>query len=169
MPLIIKQGKQDTSNDVKVYEPVEQRNAMVQIVEIKLADNIPDTLILNMQVLDGANKNRYVTDRITFDPQSPLSWKYRNVRRAVGVPYVETEPTSIDVEGIFLNKAMRVDLGKKEGVDRMGNPKIYQTINYKPMQSTAPIPQATEEVKPNKPAPTLMPKETFPKEEDIDW
>lgn len=144
MPLIINQGKQDVSKDVGKFPPIVGKNILVTITQIKLADNIPNTLYIKMQVLEGEFKNRYVDDKVTFDPQSPLSWKYRNVRRAVGVPYSEGEPTNIDIEAILLNKALRVDLGIKEGVDKKTNEaRQYQTINYKPLQDTsvkAPIP-----------------------------
>lgn len=172
MPLIINQGKQDTSNDAKSYAPVVQRNALVQIVEIKLDQNLSNTLVLNMQVLDGENKNRYVVDRITFDPTSKLSWKYRNVRRAVGFPYNENESANIDIERILLNKAMRVDLGTKDGIDKTGNPKTYQTINYKPAQ-TAELPEtktpaAAQPVKEN-PLAEPQPAAKQTNQDDFDW
>jgi hypothetical protein len=172
MPLIINQGKQDTSNDKKTYAPIVQRNALVQIVEIKLDENLDNTLVLNMQVLDGENKNRYVVDRITFDPTSKLSWKYRNVRRAVGVPYSETESANIDVEAILLNKAMRVDLGTKDGIDRLGNAKTYQTINYKPL-AQVDVPEVKTE-KPKlveKENPLLKPQTTTAEtnQDDFNW
>jgi len=178
MPLIINQGKQDTSKDVNKFTPITARNVLVSIVQLKLAENIPDTLYVKMQVMDGEYKNRYIDDKVTFDPQSPLSWKYRNLRRAVGVPYTEGEPTNIDIEGMLLNKALRVDLGVKEGIDKKTNEtRQYQTINYKPLQDisaqTSKAISTAQVVKPVvAPAnPLLNPKPTLKSDdnEDLPW
>lgn len=134
MPLIITQGKQDVSKDTVKYEIITAANTLVQVTSLSLAENVPNTLQIKMQVIEGPFKNRYVDDRISFDPASVLSWRYRAARKAVGVPYKETEPLAIDVESIFLNKALRVDLSVRKGKDKEGNPKDYQAINYKPMQ-----------------------------------
>jgi hypothetical protein len=133
MPLIITQGKQDVSKDVVKYEVITAANVLVQIVSLSLVDNTPNTLSIKMQVLEGQYKNRFVDDRVSFDPTSALSWRYRAVRKAVGVPYKESEPAAIDIESIFLKKALRVDLNVRKGKDKEGNPKDYQAINYKPM------------------------------------
>jgi hypothetical protein len=178
MPLIINQGKQDTSKDINKFTPITARNVLVSVVQLKLADNIPDTLYVKMQVMDGEYKNRYIDDKVTFDPQSPLSWKYRNLRKAVGVPYTDGESTNIDIESVLLNKALRVDLGVKEGVDRKTNEaRQYQTINYKPLQDvsvqTSKAIAATQVVKPvAAPAnPLLNPKPTLKSDdnEDLPW
>ncbi len=139
MPLIITQGKQDTTKDVGKFPPIVGRNILVTVTQVKLADNIPNTLYVKMQVLEGEHKNRYVDDKVTFDATSPLSWKYRNLRRAVGSAYAENEPTNIDIESILLNKALRVDLGIKDGIDKKtGDKRQYQTITYKPLQDAMP-------------------------------
>jgi hypothetical protein len=164
MPLIINQGKQDVSKDTAKFPPITARNVLVSIVQVKLADNIPNTLYVKMQVIDGEYKNRYIDDKITFDPDSPLSWKYRNVRKAVGVAYSETESPNIDIESILLNKALRVDLGVKQGLDKKTNePRTYQTINYKPLQDLTPqTNKAIETTQVVKPAvsPTNPPTQT---------
>jgi hypothetical protein len=178
MPLIINQGKQDTSKDVNKFTPITARNVLVSIVQLKLADNIPDTLYVKMQVMDGEYKNRYIDDKVTFDPQSPLSWKYRNLRKAVGVPYTDGESTNIDIEGVLLNKALRVDLGVKNGIDKKTNEnRQYQTINYKPLQDVSPQTskaiETTNVVKPVvAPAnPLLNPKPALKSDdnEDLPW
>ncbi len=168
MPLIITQGKQDVSQDKVKYEIINAQNVLVQIVGLKLADNVENTLSIKMQVIEGPFKNRYVDDRVSFDPASPLSWRYRAIRKAVNVPYKESEPASIDVETIFLNKALRVDLSTRKGKDKTGNPKDYQAINYKspnvspetekviqdfkPSKTVAPTPQPTVNSKPQSPS-----------------
>lgn len=155
MPLIITQGKQDTSKDTVKYEVITAQNVLVQIVSLSLVDNVPNTLQIKMQVIEGQYKNRFVDDRISFDPTSPLSWRYRAVRKAVGVPYKETEPVAIDVEAIFLKKALRVDLSVRKGKDKEGNPKDYQAINYKPLAvSTATSDAITNTVVQKPVAPT---------------
>jgi len=147
MSLIIKQGKQDISQD-RTFNPIVAKNVMLQIVEIKLDENYPDTLVLDMQVLDGEFKNRYVVDRISYDPESPYSWKYRSVRKAVGVPYSPDEPPNIDIEKILLNKALRVDLSTRKGKDKEGNEREYQNVSYKPMViQAATSPTDAEKIK----------------------
>ncbi len=133
MPLIINQGKQDVSKDQVKYDIIVAQDVLVQITSLKLVDNVDNTLTIKMQVLEGPFKNRFVDDRVSFDPANTLSWRYRAVRKAVGVPYKESEPLSIDIEQIFLNKALRVDLNIRKGKDKAGNPKDYQAINYKSM------------------------------------
>lgn len=178
MPLIINQGKQDTSKDVAKFPPITARNVLVSIVQLKLAENISDTLYVKMQVLDGEYKNRYIDDKVTFDPSSSLSWKYRNLRKAVGVPYSETESPNIDIEGILLNKALRVDLGTKQGVDKKTNePRVYQTIAYKPLQDLTPQTskaiETTQVVQPTAAptSPLLKPQATVKSDdnEDLPW
>jgi hypothetical protein len=126
-----------------------------------------------MQVMDGEFKNRYVDDKVTFDPQSPLSWKYRNVRKAVGVPYTENESANVDIETILLNKAIRVDLGVKDGMDKKTNtPRQYQTINYKPLQDVSvQTSKAIENTKVVKPVaapanPLMNPKPALKSDDD---
>lgn len=138
MPLIINQGKQNTAQD-KAFEPIEAKGVLVQVTEVKLAEQFPDTLQLSMRVMDGQFKGRYVTDRVTFDAKSEYSWKYRSVRKAAGVPYQENEPASVDAESLFLNKAIRVDLGIRKGKNKEGVETNYQLITYKVLQATAPV------------------------------
>jgi len=176
MPLIITQGKQDTSKDVGKFPPIVGRNILVTVTQVKLADNIPNTLYVKMQVLEGEHKNRYVDDKVTFDPTSPLSWKYRNLRRAVGSAYSENEPTNIDIESILLNKALRVDLGIKDGIDKKsGEKRQYQTITYKPLQEVSPLTnnaiQATKVFKPvvNSAQSNVPVLEVIKEDEDLPW
>lgn len=169
MPLIITQGKQDTSKDNVKYEIINAQNVLVQIVSLKLAENVENTLSIKMQVIEGPFKNRYVDDRVSFDPESPLSWRYRAIRKAVNVPYKESEPASIDVETIFLNKALRVDLSTRKGKDKAGNPKDYQAINYKSPNVSPETDKAIQDFKPAKavaptPQPTLKPVAPSPSE-----
>jgi len=157
MPLIITQGKQDVSKDIVKYEVITAANVLVQITALSLVDNTPNTLSIKMQVLEGQYKNRLIDDRVSFDPTSPLSWRYRAVRKAVGVPYKESEPTSIDIESIFLKKALRVDLSVRKGKDKEGNAKDYQAINYKAMAVSTQTSEAITNVavqKPVVPTPT---------------
>lgn len=148
MPLLILQGKQDTTKDEVKYEIITASNVLVQITKLTLVDNVPSTLNIKMQVLEGPYKNRYVDDRISFDPTNALSWRYRAVRKAVGVPYKESEPVTIDIEQIFLNKALHVDLSVRKGKDKTGNPKDYQAINYRAMAVTTQTSNAISNAKP---------------------
>ena len=165
MPLIINQGKQDTSSDKVKYEIIVAQNVLVQVVGLKLADNVENTLSIKMQVLEGPYKNRYVDDRVSFDPKSKLSWRYRAIRKAVNVPYKESEPLSIDVETIFLNKALRVDLSVRNGKDKEGNAKDYQAINYRSPNVSVETEKAIQDfkqVKPVVPTPQTVTKDAKP-------
>ena len=130
MSLIINQGKQDTTQDNK-FNPITEKNVLAQITEIKLATSQTNTLEVTMRLLNGANKGRFVFDRINYDPTSDFSWKYRAIRKAAGAPYNENESAQIDIEKILLNKAVTVDLGVRKGKNSSGEEQEYQNISYK--------------------------------------
>jgi hypothetical protein len=154
MALIINQGKQDTTQDNK-FNPITEKNVLAQITEIKLATTQTNTLEVTMRLLNGANKGRFVFDRVSYDPTSDFSWKYRALRKAAGCPYNENESAQIDIEKILLNKAVTVDLGIRKGKNKDGVEQEYQNITYKvikqPAQANAPVAPATPA--PTKPAP----------------
>lgn len=127
MSLIINQGKQDTSDD-KSFEVMVSAHEVAQITKIEMDQNWPDTLNITFKVIsDGANKGRLFWDRVSFDPKGQFSWKYRNLRKAAGVPYSESENAKIDIEALLLNKAVNVELMVRKGND--GND--YQGVKYK--------------------------------------
>lgn len=137
MGLIIKQGKQDTSQDNK-FNPIEEKNVLAEITKIALSTNknLPSTLEVTMQILSGAHKNRCVIDRVCFDPSSPFSWKYRALRKCAGVPYHEDESVTIDIEEVLLHRAVKLDLGIRTVKDKNGEDQQYQNINYKKIDKT---------------------------------
>ena len=148
MSLFINQGKQDTSND-KSFEPIISDNEIAQITKIELDENWPNTLNITFKIIgESKYKNRLFWDRVSFDPKGEFSWKYRNLRKAAGVPYTETEDAKIDIEALLLNKAITVDLSTRKGND--GND--YQSVKYKVAKTTsapAKTPEApveTEEI-----------------------
>ena len=151
MALIINQGKQDTTQDNK-FNPITEKNVLAQITEIKLATTQTNTLEVTMRLLNGANKGRFVFDRINYDPTSDFSWKYRALRKAAGCPYNENESAQIDIEKILLNKAVTVDLGIRKGKNKDGVEQEYQNITYKVIKQPA---QANASVTPTTPAPTV--------------
>lgn len=132
MPLVINQGVQDTTQDNK-FEPIVAKNVVAQITELKLADSdkMPNTLEVTFRILAGEHKNRFFWDRVTFDPKSQFSWKYRSLRKSAGVPYDEKEPKNIDIEKILLDKAVTVDLGIRKGKNKDGVEQEYQNVVYK--------------------------------------
>lgn len=142
MSLIINQGKQDTTQDNK-FNPITEKNVLAQITEIKLATSQTNTLEITMRLLNGANKGRFVFDRVSYDPTSDFSWKYRAIRKAAGCPYNENESAQIDIEKLLLNKAVTVDLGVRKGKNKDGVEQEYQNITYKVItqnvQATAPV------------------------------
>ena len=156
MSLIINQGKQDTTQDNK-FNPITEKNVLAQITEIKLAKSQTNTLEITMRLLNGANKGRFVFDRINYDPTSELSWKYRALRKAAGCPYNENESAQIDIEKILLNKGVTVDLGIRKGKNKDGVEQDYQNITYKVVSTPAPT-------TPNTAAPTAQTPASTPAE-----
>lgn len=132
MGILINQGVQDTTQDNK-FNPIVEKNVLAQITEIKLADSqrMPNTLEITFRILQGPHKSRFFWDRVTFDPKSNFSWKYRSLRKAAGVPYSETEPKTIDIEALLLNKAILVDLGVRTGKNKDGEETAYQNVIYR--------------------------------------
>ena len=189
MSLIINQGKQDTTQDNK-FNPITEKNVLAQITEIKLATSQTNTLEITMRLLNGANKGRFVFDRVSYDPTSDFSWKYRAIRKAAGCPYSENESAQIDIEKLLLNKAVTVDLGVRKGKNKDGVEQEYQNITYKvvkqattaqaPAAPVAPAPTATAPIENNTPVSTPVHEEVSSPEpvqepsvpnltDDTDW
>lgn len=135
MPLFIPQGKQDTTQDNK-FNPIIANDVMLEITELKLAESQQNTLEVTLRILDGKYKNVFIFDRITFDPTSPMSWKYRQLRKCAGVPYSSNEPVSIDIESLLLHKAVKADLSIRKGKNKDGEEQDYQNIKYKVLNVT---------------------------------
>lgn len=159
MSLIINQGKQDTTQDNK-FNPITEKNVLAQITEIKLATTQVNTLEITMRLLNGANKGRFIFDRVNYDPKSDFSWKYRAVRKAAGCPYNENESAQIDIEKLLLNKAVTVDLGVRKGKNQAGEEQEYQNITYKVIKTPAPAPNQTPTTAPATPAQESAPVAT---------
>ncbi|MFA7030302.1 MAG: hypothetical protein WC179_08515 [Candidatus Cloacimonadaceae bacterium] len=175
MGILINQGVQDTTQDNK-FQPIVEKNVLAQITEIKLADSkkMPNTLEITFRILQGAHKSRFFWDRVTFDPKSNFSWKYRSLRKAAGVPYSETEPKTVDIEALLLNKAILVDLGIRLGKNKDGEETAYQNVIYRVAKTDDQIEKVNvkvvedfEEVLDEEPVeivkePTLQPKKAKP-------
>ncbi len=135
MGLIINQGKQDTSKDNQ-FEVILSNNELVQIVKLEMDADWENTLKVTLKVIgESKYKNRLLWDRVSFSGE--FAWKYRSLRKAAGVPYVESESPNVDIEALLLNKAVNVELTARKGND--GND--YQSIKYK---ATAAKPVATK-------------------------
>lgn len=134
MSLIINQGTQDTSGDTN-FEVMVSQNEIAQITKIELDKDWDNTLNITFKIIsEGKFKGRLFWDRISFDPAGKFSWKYRNLRKAAGVPYVSGESPRIDIEALLLNKAVTVELTVRKGND--GND--YQGVKYKTNNVAAP-------------------------------
>ena len=129
MGLLINQGVHDTSKDI--FSPIVEDNVTLVISEIKLAKGLANTLEVTFRILTGANKNKFVTDRVTYDANSDFSWKYRQLRKCAGVPYTSTESPTIDIEKLLLNRIVTADLKSRKGKNKDGEEQEYQAINYK--------------------------------------
>lgn len=125
MGLIINQGKQDTSKDNQ-FEIILSAEETAQIVKLEMDPDWENTLKVTLKIIgESKYKNRLLFDRVSFSGE--FSWKYRNLRKAAGVPYVESESPNVDIEALLLNKAVKVELTARKGND--GND--YQSIKYK--------------------------------------
>lgn len=144
MGLIINQGKQDDTQDNK-FDIITAENVTAQIMEIKLAKNQTDTLEIKFKILAGQYKNRIFFDRVTYNPTSDFSWKYRALRKAAGSPYSQNEGGNIDIEGLLLNKAVLVDLKGRPGKNRNNEDVMYQNVTYKaPPKQPNKVEQSTD-------------------------
>lgn len=136
MSLIINQGKQDTSGDTN-FEVMVSASEIAQITKMELDSDWPNTLNITFKVISEGNfKGRLFWDRVSFDPTGKFSWKYRNLRKAAGVPYKDGEAEKIDIESLLLNKAVNVELTVRKGND--GND--YQGVKYKVSNNTTSTP-----------------------------
>ena len=140
MSLIINQGKQDTSSDNN-FEVMVSANEIAQITKIEMDKDWDNTLNITFKVIsDGKYKGRLFWDRVSFDPKGQFSWKYRNLRKAAGVPYTDSESPKIDIEALLLNKAVTVELAVRKGND--GND--YQGVKYKVVSTKTGQPKAVQ-------------------------
>lgn len=151
MALLINQGKQDTSQDNK-FTPIEEKGVLAQIFDLALNDRFASTLDVTLRLLNGNHKGRIVVDRVTYDPKSDMSWKYRALRKAAGVPYDESEGNQIDIEALLKNKAVTVDLGIRKGKNKDGVETDYQNVTYKVIKQQ--VAEATPVAQPAAPAQT---------------
>ena len=166
MPLVINQGKQDTTQDNK-FNPIKAKGVLAQITEIKLADSnkMPDTLEITFRIIAGEHKNRFFWDRVTYAADSNFSWKYRSLRKAAGVPYSKDEPKNIDIEKLLLNKAVTVDLGIRKGKNRDGIEQEYQNVIYKVVKGVV---ETNEKVDADEVDATDLDIEDFVEEDTVD-
>lgn len=153
MSLIINQGKQDTTQD-QSFEVMISAEETAQITKIEMDKNWDNTLNITYKIIsEGKFKGRLFWDRISFDPKGQFSWKYRNLRKAAGCPYSESENPKIDIEALLLNKAIKVELLVRKGND--GND--YQSCKYK----------ASDIFKETKPTIVETPTSTIDEENDL--
>ena len=179
MGLIIKQGKQDISND-KDFSPIISAEEVLQITKIAMHKTFENTLEVTYKVIgDSKYKGRNVWDNVNFDPKSAFAWKYRNLRKAAGVPYAENEPASIDIEALLLNKAVKVELNSRKGND--GNE--YQNIKYKtatvvtkaevektaPIVNAAPVSTKVDDIGTSVEVEDINPFENESADDQLDW
>lgn len=138
--MIINQGVHDESDDKK-FDVIKEKGVFGKISEIKMHESFPSTLVITIDILDEAYKGRKIWDNITFDPKSDYAWKYRALRKCVGMPYTAAEGLKIDIDKILLNKKVKMNLDGRMGTD--GNE--YQKITY--------IAKKLDDVVPAKPLP----------------
>lgn len=130
MALLINQGIQPEEKKME-FAPIQEDNVKLVIKELKLNDYRADTLDVNMQIIAGKNTGRYVKTSVNYNPENPMSWKYRALRLSANQPYTKGEPATIDIEKLLINQVVTADLSVTEGADKDGNPKKYQQVKFK--------------------------------------
>ncbi len=129
MGLIINQGIQDTSQDGK-FDPIVSEKEMLECVKVEAHDRFDDAITLTWKII-GENsmyKGKLCWDDVTYGAESEHSWRYRQLRERVGVPYVKGEPADIDIEQILLGKIVMAELSKRP--DKTDPTKFYQKTKY---------------------------------------
>jgi len=163
MGLIINQGKQDTSKDNQ-FEIILSKDELAQIIKLEMDPDWENTIKVTLKIIgeNSPNKNRLLWDRVSFAGE--FSWKYRNLRKAAGVPYVESESPNIDIEALLLNKAVHVELTARKGND--GND--YQSIKYKATNNAKSAEKTAEPAE--EPAVEENPFDSVPEtDSEVDW
>ena len=165
MGLIINQGKQDTSKDNQ-FELILSKDELAQIVKLEMDPDWENTIKVTLKIIgeDSKYKNRLLWDRVSFSGE--FSWKYRNLRKAAGVPYTESESPNVDIEELLLNKAVRVELTARKGND--GND--YQSIKYKAVATETPKATPKKETAVEEENITEDPFDSAPEtDSDVEW
>lgn len=140
--LVIAQGKHEESTE---FAPFEDTNILCQIVKLSLMPKIPGCIKVSLKLLTGANKGKVVGDLVSYDPTNSMAWKYIRLRQAAKCPYHKTEPASVDIEALLLNKAVKCDFGIY--VKPVTN-KRFQNVDYllESEEDEVPIAEDGEEV-----------------------
>jgi hypothetical protein len=157
MALLITQGIHDTTQDNK-FKPIVANDVLLEITELKLVPSQVNTLEVTFRILDGQYKNRFVSDRITFDATSTFAWKYRQLRECAGVPYDKNEPVTIDIEALLLHKAVKADLSIRKGKNSNQEEQDYQNFRYK-VAVVKPVAPVKQEEQKTDVTPTPTPKQ----------
>lgn len=157
MGLIINQGihKEDT--------PITSDYETGKITKVELADSKVRENSLNVETTiigKSKYKGRKLTDLVPFDPEDPMSFKYKQIRKAVGKAYDKDEGTKIDIQKILLNKAVGLKLSVRE---YQGND--YQNIKYMPLEKKNVTPVDTEDEAQEEAAPKANTKAPEPEPE----
>ena len=128
MGLIINQGKHHEQPE---FVPIDEQNVQMVIEKVELHPQLPSTLKVTFRILAGENKNRLVFDNISYDPASPVAWKYLNLRKSAGVPYSEEEPVQLDIGTMLQSRLVFADLATRNYTGKDGVAKKAQGITYK--------------------------------------
>ena len=129
MGLFINQGHQDTSKDD--FSPIVANDVTMVIFGMELIPDKVGWLKVSFRILEGEYKNRFVYDRIAYDPNSNMSWKYRQLRKCAGVPYNKNESEQIDIEALLKDKVIKANLSERKWKGQDGTERISQQIDYK--------------------------------------
>lgn len=148
MGLIINQGVHQDDRPIESEEI-----AQITKVTPAKADIRPNSINVELTIIsDGKYKGRKLFDLVPYDPDDPMAFKYKELRRAAKVPYDKNEGTKVDIEKLLLKKAVGVKLSVREYEGR-----DFQNIKYTaikdsekptPITKEAPKDEAPEEKAP---------------------
>jgi hypothetical protein len=157
---IITQGAQP---DDEIFE---DKEVYLQIVGLKKSDFNANQMIVQFKILSGKYVGQRVSDFVTYDPNDSMSWKYRKLRNSANVPYSKTEPPTINIAKLLMDKVVKADLTKYTNEEKG---KDYQNVVYgKPLEPGETIPTSKEEEKTYDFSETIPAKDdTLTSEEDI--
>lgn len=162
----VNQGKHDPN--AGEFSVIESKRELVKIYKIGDHKHFENSMRLDMRIIsDGPNKNKTFNDGVPYVSSDPFAWKYIALRKAAGVPYLQGEPSEIDLEELLLNKVVAVEL--TSALDKKDPTIKRQRVKYLPLtnadiaqlnqaaaNASAQAPQPTETV------PTPQPNNTIP-------
>ncbi len=122
--------QQDKIERKDVNGVIIENNVKAKITNIELTDIVEGILTITLNIIDERYKGRILKDKVSYQRNHNLAWKYLNIRESAGVPYSIDESDWIDIDDLLLNKEVTMNLSSFDGISRKGNAFLGQRINY---------------------------------------